>query len=1014
MDRRACPSYNAGLDACDPLELVQWSGRGESRAARVLRRRCRSEGVERSPFEDAHRDWCASDVACCRGQRAVRNHFTLSAEPREGRDWAAAHYGDYAMAPERQRLLCFQTQLKQQQKLKKPSNTPLLTEKRLPKVEELLEKVDQEMVEVKQPLKSILNNPPKSPPPGILKKSKTRFESKSSLEGRRRQRASSESDNFSNYSMAAPIPGSLDGRLTYLSANTKRAKDNSGTGYSYSTTHANISPTRKASSAVGYKNLKYCKEAMKGDHDSMNILRTSAINKDTVNEVVVVEKPRQHSPAPACPVMSPSLPVSSVTALPHGTHKKHKKKVRLSGPKCDDDDSQSISRSPSPSPDRIWEMETDSVILEMKKLEELKELKKLREQSASPPLSKPPKSPVPSDANQLKAPKLTNGHAAGATNGSVSPKRSPQIKDDSHPVLPDCMVHCVRPSLFPRVPPYLKFVGPDEPMLRIPLAISKHLKWKSTSITPIIVKKTLMQSGFKLLKPDVDTDYEEMSEWLGTWGKHMKAHMFHGMQDQQKLNHFPGTFQLGRKDRLWRNIQRLVAKFGQEEFGIMPDTYILPSDTKYLQKEWEKGEENNEMWIIKPPASARGSGIRVITKWAQIPKKRAVVVQKYVHKPYLINGSKFDLRLYVLVTSIHPLRIYVYRDGLARFASAKYNEEPDSLNDRFTHLTNYSINRLSKNYTPNEDHNACEGHKWTLQTLFTYLKTEKQVDTDTLWANIKDLVIKTILAGEYSISALSKAHLQSRYNCYELFGIDVLLDENLKPWLLEVNISPSLHSASPLDVHVKGALVRSVFNLAQFHAPRQAQDHTHNFNGLLFDPRLYTIYLSKEERDKHLIYTNMEDREMYLRDILTTLTPDDVRHLLQAEDELTQAKHLDRVFPTRRTHRYLKYMPGARYYNRLFDAWETRYSHNRDAGRQLLRNLCEMGYHLEVPPVPLKRAARFSAMDRCRMTSTRPARPRPPRRWARPRARPSAPRARPAAPRARPAAAPTASRSAPC
>lgn len=85
---------------------------------------------------------------------------------------------------------------------------------RLPKVEELLEKVDHEMLDIqmpKQPLKSILNNPlPKSPPPGILKKPKIKAyqDSKASVEGRRRQRASSESDNFyCSFHLGNPIPG---------------------------------------------------------------------------------------------------------------------------------------------------------------------------------------------------------------------------------------------------------------------------------------------------------------------------------------------------------------------------------------------------------------------------------------------------------------------------------------------------------------------------------------------------------------------------------------------------------------------------------------------------------------------------------------------------------------------------------------------------------------------------------------------------------------------------------------
>lgn len=61
------------------------------------------------------------------------------------------------------------------------------------------------------------------------------------------------------------------------------------------------------------------------------------------------------------------------------------------------------------------------------------------------------------------------------------------------------------------------------------------------------------------------------------------------------------------------------------------------------------------------------------------------------------------------------------------------------------------------------------------------------VDTKSLWTNLQDLVIKTIISGEASISSLCKENMNTRYNCYELFGIDVLLDYKLKPWLLEVN-----------------------------------------------------------------------------------------------------------------------------------------------------------------------------------------------------------------------------------
>jgi len=73
-----------------------------------------------------------------------------------------------------------------------------------------------------------------------------------------------------------------------------------------------------------------------------------------------------------------------------------------------------------------------------------------------------------------------------------------------------------------------------------------------------------------------------------------------------------------------------------------------------------------------------------------------MVVQRYLTKPYLIDGFKFDLRLYVLVNGISPLRVYLYNDGLARFATVPYvTPNPKNMGNLFMHLTNYAINKDS-------------------------------------------------------------------------------------------------------------------------------------------------------------------------------------------------------------------------------------------------------------------------------------------------------------------------------
>uniref|UniRef100_A0A8D8RRT1 Tubulin polyglutamylase TTLL4 n=2 Tax=Cacopsylla melanoneura TaxID=428564 RepID=A0A8D8RRT1_9HEMI len=511
---------------------------------------------------------------------------------------------------------------------------------------------------------------------------------------------------------------------------------------------------------------------------------------------------------------------------------------------------------------------------------------------------------------------------------------------DDHPGL--------RMSLFTNVSPYIRFSSHDDQVRVFPTPVAKYLKWKLSPITPVVVKKTILNTGFRLVR--------KSSEWCGTWGKHMKSLSFRTLKESQKINHFPGTFQIGRKDRLWKNLLKCMMKYGEKEFGFSPRTYVLPGDDKLLRATWERNCGNIK-WIVKPPASARGVGIKVVHKWSQIPRKVPLVVQKYLDDPYLINDTKFDLRLYVLVTSFNPLRIYLYDNGLVRFASVKYNSNSETLQDRYMHLTNYSINKLSSSYTQNEDAEACQGHKWTLKSLWSYMETERGVDVTALQDSIMDVVIKTMICGEHSISQLTRANQQSRYCSYELFGIDILLDSKLKPWLLEVNISPSLHSSSPLDLAVKGPMVQDLFNIVGFQLPAKIPPQCTKAFGLdptksmVYDKRLYTPLLSNEEREKHVSFIQNNEREEYLSSILENLTPDDVRHLVVYEDEVTQLGSFIKVFPTTTSHKYFQYFEGSRYYNMLFDAWETAYHADRLKGIRILEDQCIQGVHLDISHV---------------------------------------------------------------
>jgi len=522
-------------------------------------------------------------------------------------------------------------------------------------------------------------------------------------------------------------------------------------------------------------------------------------------------------------------------------------------------------------------------------------------------------------------------------------------------------------SLFKHCPPVLYFPAEHEKVTKLPRSLQKQMKWKMSTITPNVVKNVIARTGF--------VPSTKRREWIGYWGKHMKATAFRNIQPHQKVNHFPGTFEIGRKDKLWKNLNKAQIKHSKKEYDFIPLTYCLPSEWKTFKRYWDE-TGNKQKWIIKPPASARGIGIKVIHKINQIPRKRNIIIQRYLANPYLINGRKFDLRIYVYVSSYDPLCIYMYDNGLVRFASSKYSHSSKSLSNRYVHLTNYSVNKFNDAYIKNEDEAGTESHKWGLKALWQYLQVAGQ-DVEGIKAKIEGIVIKTIIASVPTVTSLSKSHCKYRHTCHELFGFDIFLDQHLKPWLIEVNISPSLHTSAPLDKHIKYGLVKDLFNIAGFLVPqsparsrstipssrgphsgtntpaggnvlvggtRQEASNSDN-NENVTDKQLYFnpgIQLSSDEKAKHAFFSQKYPTDGSVSEkILDTLTPDDIRVLMKFEDESSRRGELQQIFPTESSGKFLKYFAMPKYYDLLVLQWIRKYEKDPHRGVVRLQKLAE-------------------------------------------------------------------------
>ena len=128
------------------------------------------------------------------------------------------------------------------------------------------------------------------------------------------------------------------------------------------------------------------------------------------------------------------------------------------------------------------------------------------------------------------------------------------------------------------------------------------------------------------------------------------------------------------------------------------------------------------------------------------------------------------------------------------------------------HLTNFSVNKKNPNFVQNEDEDDRNSSKWSLSNLKKAMK-EQGIDPQPIWKKIEDVVIKTIIAAEQKMFSGFAEQVPFRNNCFELLGFDILIDSQLEPWLIEVNLSPSLGCESPLDLRIKGNVVSDLFTL---------------------------------------------------------------------------------------------------------------------------------------------------------------------------------------------------------
>ncbi|CAH1799549.1 unnamed protein product [Owenia fusiformis] len=339
------------------------------------------------------------------------------------------------------------------------------------------------------------------------------------------------------------------------------------------------------------------------------------------------------------------------------------------------------------------------------------------------------------------------------------------------------------------------------------MADSKQLIFRinDNGVGPEIVRHVFLERGWIEFDEDQHCDYE----WNFWWKtSRFRQSDYDQLMSWQRINHYPKTSIITRKDSLARNLKRMKCVYGAGAFNFSPNAFNLPNDYKKFVGEYAKLKEKNPdeelYWICKPADMSRGRGIFIFQELNELQYDCSAVVQKYIPDPLLISGYKFDLRLYVGVPSFQPLYVYIYQEGLCRFSTEKY--DLTTLHNQYSHLTNTSINKHGPSYSA-EKERIGPGCKWTLTQLRYYFR-QCHIDDRVLWQQIVNIIILTLVTQASEIPKVN--------NCYELYGFDILVDESLKPWLLEVNFSPAMSTDSPVDLLVKKPLLHDLIEMCNY------------------------------------------------------------------------------------------------------------------------------------------------------------------------------------------------------
>ncbi|CAD8193862.1 unnamed protein product [Paramecium pentaurelia] len=323
--------------------------------------------------------------------------------------------------------------------------------------------------------------------------------------------------------------------------------------------------------------------------------------------------------------------------------------------------------------------------------------------------------------------------------------------------------------------------------------------------------------------------------------KGLQTSIHYDSKNYKMHNHMQDNWHLGNKKALFYNMRNYFKTIKEDYTKYIPITFHIQkgmTDTEYfkfvdyynkrqdeikelerkLQLEYrrDKRQKPINLWIVKPgECTNRGNGITVCQDLQEINKilneeqpdgrQRTYIVQQYIDNPFLYNKRKFDIRCYMLLTSQNGIfKGYWYQEGYIRTSSKEFTTK--CLN-KYIHLTNDAVQSKDEDYGKFEFGNKISFLEYQ-RYLDTYHPQSKFNFFIDIYPKMKNIALDLMKA------SYGKIDPQRRSNSFELFGLDFMIDDNFKLWLIEANTNPCLELSCPLLSRIIPAMVENLFRIA--------------------------------------------------------------------------------------------------------------------------------------------------------------------------------------------------------